>query len=106
MLKKILIENLQAALCPAVCKEMFYADFTAHLLHDKKDPAVYLYSLRELLEKADPTLSAAAKEVLLGRQFLTWLRAAMRLKLLEHIQFIFILTYFYTYYPSAKLKKM
>ena len=89
MLKKIrminhLIENLQAALCPAVCKEMFYADFTARLLHDKEDPAVYLHSLRGLLDKADPTLSAAAKEALLSRQFLTGLPAAMRLKLLEH----------------------
>ena len=63
---------------------MFYADFTARLLHDKEDPAVCLHSLRELLEKADPTLSAAAKEALLGRQFLTGLPAAMRLKLLEH----------------------
>ena len=79
-----LIDNLKAALCPAVCKEMFYADFTACLLHDKEDPAVYLHSLRELLEKADPTLSAAAKEALLGRQFLTGLPVAMRLKLLEH----------------------
>jgi len=34
------VENLKAALCPAVCKEMFYADFTARLLHDKEDPAV------------------------------------------------------------------
>ena len=49
-----------------------------------KDPAVYLHSLRERLEKADPTLSAAAKEALLGLQFLTGLPAAMRLKLLEH----------------------
>ena len=79
-----LIENLKAALCPAVCKEMFYANFTARLLHDKEDPAVYLHSLRELLDKADPTLSAAAKEALLGRQFLTGLPTAMRLKLLEH----------------------
>ena len=79
-----LIENLKAALCPAVCKEMFYADFTARLLHDKEDPAVYLHSLRELLDKADPTLSAAAKEALLGRQFLTGLPATMKLKLLEH----------------------
>ena len=79
-----LSKNLQAALCPAVCKEMFYADFTARLLHDKEDPAVYLHSIRELLGKADPTLSAAAKEALLGRQFLTRLPAAMRLKLLEH----------------------
>ena len=79
-----LIENLKAALCPAVCKEVFYADFTARLLHDKEDPAVYLHSLRELLEKADPTLSATAKEALLGRQFLTGLPAAMWLKLLEH----------------------
>jgi len=54
-----LIENLKAALCPAVWKKMFYTEFTARLLHDKEDPAVYLHSLRELLEKADPTLTAA-----------------------------------------------
>ena len=63
---------------------MFHANFTACLLHDKEDPAVYLHSLRELLDKADPTLSAAAKEALLGRHFLTGLPMAMRLKLLEH----------------------
>ena len=79
-----LIENLKAALCPAVCKEMLNADFTARLLHDKEDPAVYLHSLRELLDKADPTLRSAAKEALLGRQFFTGLPATMKLKLLEH----------------------
>ena len=62
---------------------MFYADFTAHLLNAKEDLAVYLHSLRELLDKAGPTLSAAAKEALLGRQFLTGLPAAMQLELLE-----------------------
>ena len=79
-----LIENLQAALCSAVCKEMFCADFIARLLHGKEDPAVYLHSLRGLLDKTYPTLSAAAKDALLSRQFLTGLPAAMRLKLLEH----------------------
>ena len=78
------IENLKATLFPAVCKEMFYADVTARLLHEKVDPALYLDSLRELLEKADPILSAAAKEALRGRQFLTGLPEAMRFKLLEH----------------------
>ena len=78
-----LIENLKAALCLAVCK-MVCANFTAHLLHDKENPAVYLYFLRGLLDKANPTLSAAVKESLLGHQFLTGLPAAMRLKLLEH----------------------
>ena len=56
-----LFENLKDALCPAVCK-MFYVDFTTCLLHDKEDPAVYSHSLRELLDKAAPTLSAAAKK--------------------------------------------
>ena len=79
-----LIENLKAALCSAVCKEIFYAEFTARLLHDKEEPAVYLHSLMELLEKVDPTWSAAAKEAFLGRQFLTGLPAVMQLKLLEH----------------------
>ena len=78
-----LIENLKAAICPAVYK-MLYADFTARLLHNKEDTVVYLHSIRELLDKADPTFSAAAKEALLGRQFLTGLPVAVRLKLLEH----------------------
>ena len=78
-----LIENLKAAICPAVCK-MLYADFTARLLYNKEDTVVYLHSIRELLDKANPTLSAAAKEALLGRQFLTGLPVAVRLKLLEH----------------------
>ena len=74
-----LVENLRAVLCTAVCKEMFYTEFTACLLHDKEDPAVKLHSLVELVEKADPTLSATAKEALLGRHCLTGLPAAMRL---------------------------
>ena len=45
---------------------------------------VYLHSLRELFEKANPTLSAAAREAIRGRQFLPGFPAAMRLKLLEH----------------------
>ena len=79
-----LIENLKAFLCPAVCKETLYADFTARLLHDKEDPAIYLHSLRDLFDKADPKLSAAAKEALLGHQLLAGLPVAMRLELLEH----------------------
>ena len=76
-----LIENLKAALCPAVCKEMFYAEFTARLLHNKEDPAVKLHSLGEFVEKANPTLSATAKEARLGRHFLTGLPVAMWLSL-------------------------
>ena len=49
-----LIRNLKDALCPAVCRELFYADFSNRLLHDKEDTTVFLHSLRELLEKADP----------------------------------------------------
>ena len=46
-----LIKNFKAALRPSVCKEKFYADFTARLLHDEVDLVVYLHSLRKLLEK-------------------------------------------------------
>ena len=79
-----LVRNLKAALCPTVCWEMFYADLSDRLLHDKEDPTVFLHSLRELLEKADPNMSIDANEALLARQFLKGPPVAMRLKLLEH----------------------
>ena len=44
----------------------------------------YLHSLRELLNKADPTLSSSVNEAFPGHQFLTGLPAVMLLKLLEH----------------------
>ena len=79
-----LVRNLKAGLCPAVCREMFYADFSDRFLHDKEDPTVFLQSLRELLEKVYPNLSIDAKEALLARQFLKGLPLSMRLKFLEH----------------------
>ena len=44
----------------------------------------FLYSLQELLKKADSTLSDTATEALLSRQFMKGLPDTMRFKLLEH----------------------
>ena len=75
------VRNLKAAFCPAVCREIFYANFSDRR---KRTTLFFLHSLREILEKADPNLSIDAKEAILARQFLTGLPLAMWLKLLEH----------------------
>ena len=67
-----------------LCVLLFAVDFSDCLLHDKEDPTVFLDSLRELLEKADPNLSIDTKEAILARKFLKGFPVVMRLKLLEH----------------------
>ena len=49
-----------------------------------EDPAVFIFELRQLLLKADPTLSPDGKEALLSRQFMRGLLPRIRLKLLEN----------------------
>ena len=49
-----------------------------------EDPVVFIIELRQLLLKADPTLSPDGKEALLSRQFMRGLPPRIRLKLLEN----------------------
>ena len=78
-----LIINLKAALCPQVNREVFYREFEDRLLRHKEDPAIYLWSLQEILRKADPDLDAEAFDALLSRQFMRGIPEQMKFKLLE-----------------------
>ena len=79
-----LVANLQSALCPDVAREIYFREFEGRVLRDHEDPSLFLYSLQELLKKADSTLSDTATEALLSRQFMKGLADTMRFKLLEH----------------------
>ena len=79
-----LVLHLREVLCPLVDREHHYADFESRQLRPSEDPSLFLWSLQDLLSKADPTLSQDAKTALLGRQFIRGLPADLRLRLLEH----------------------
>ena len=78
-----LIMNLKAALCPHINREVFYREFEDRLLRHNEDPAIYLWSLQEILRKADPNLDAEAFDALLSRQFMRGIPEQMKFKLLE-----------------------
>ena len=78
-----LIINLKAALCPQINREVFYREFEDRLLRHNEDPAIYLWSLQEILRKADPDLDAEAFDALLSRQFMRGIPERMKFKLLE-----------------------
>ena len=78
-----LIINLKAALCPQINREIFYREFEDRLLRHAEDPAIYLWSLQEILRKADPDLDVEAFDVLLSRQFMRGIPEHMKFKLLE-----------------------
>ena len=76
-------KNLTSALCPPVDREKHYADFDNRFLRPNEDPSTYLWELKELLTKADDSLSADARDALLCRQVMKGLPEQLRLKLLE-----------------------
>eukprot|EP00112_Aurelia_sp_Birch-Aquarium-sp1_P012166 Seg2556.4 transcript_id=Seg2556.4/GoldUCD/mRNA.D3Y31 product="hypothetical protein" protein_id=Seg2556.4/GoldUCD/D3Y31 len=78
-----LIINLKAALCPQINREGFYREFEDRLLRHNEDPAIYLWSLQEILRKAAPDLDAEAFDALLSRQFMRGIPEQMKFKLLE-----------------------
>ena len=78
-----LIMNLKAALCQQVNRDFFYREFEDRLLRHNEDPAIYLWSLQEILRKADPDLDAEAFDALLSRQFMRRIPERMKFKLLE-----------------------
>ena len=79
-----LVDNLESALCPDVAREIYFWEFDGRVLSDDEDPLLFLYSLQELLKKADSTLSDTASDALLSHQFIKGLPDTMRFKLLEH----------------------
>ena len=79
-----LVKFLRDRLCPVVDRERFYAEFESRHLRPNEDPSLFLWALEDILAKADPDLSDAAKQALLGRQFLRGLPDDIKLRLLEH----------------------
>ena len=75
-----LTTNLQVALWPDVCQEMFYREFEDRILRHNEDPAISLWALKELLRKADPKLDKAATEALLSHQFMKGIPSTIRLE--------------------------
>ena len=78
-----LTKSLTEVLCPAVDREKFFSDFEQRLLRPNEDPSLFLWELKTILAKADPTLTDAARSALLSRQFMKGLPPSLRLKLLE-----------------------
>ena len=76
-------ESLQACFCPIVDRERNFSEFESRRLKPGEDPTIFLWNLKELLSKADPSLQENAREALLSRQFMRGLPEGMRLKLLE-----------------------
>ena len=79
-----LVKFLPDRLRPVVDRERFYAEFESRHLRPNKDLLLFLWALEDILAKADPDLSDAAKQALLGRQFLRGLPNDIKLRLLEH----------------------
>ena len=79
-----LTKHLREALCPAVDRERYFADFEQRVLRPQEDPSLFLWELKDILSKANPDLQAEAREALLSRQFMRGLPSLIRLKLLEN----------------------
>ena len=79
-----LVKNLKAVLCPAVDREKFFSDFEQRKLRPNEDPSLFLWTLTDILSKADPDLNDEARTALLSRQFMKGLPSHLRLKLLEN----------------------
>ena len=78
-----LAKNLTQVLCPAVDREKFFSDFEERILRPNEDPSLFLWELKNILTKVDPTLEESARTALLSRQFMKGLPNSLRLKLLE-----------------------
>eukprot|EP00794_Sanderia_malayensis_P004981 gene4981-biopygen4043 len=79
-----LTTHLRDALCPAVDREKYFAEFERRFLRPHEDPSLFLWELQELLTKVDPEMANEAREALVGRQFMKGLPSDIRLRLLEH----------------------
>ena len=81
--KKDSYEKLTKSLAEVLCRKKFFSDFEKRLLRPNEDLALFLWELKTILAKADPTLTDASSSALLSRQFTKGLPPSLHLKLLE-----------------------
>ena len=66
-----------------VAREQHYYEFEQRALRPNEDPFLFLWGLRQLLDRADPDLTEDGKTALLSRQFMNGLPSTLCLPLLE-----------------------
>ena len=85
--KKDTYEHLTSAVrkcfCPKVAREQHYREFEQRALRPKGDPSLFLWDLRQLLDRANPDLTEDTKTALLSRQFMKGLPSTLHLRLSE-----------------------
>jgi len=76
-------DHLLQSFSLAAEREQYYFQFDEQTLRPGEDPTLFLWRLKELLERAEPDLSDTAKDALLRCQFIKGLPQNIRLRLLE-----------------------
>ena len=87
MLRRILIHIFLRSFAIVYVQSLIanvFMQFESCHLHAIEDPSLFLWALEDILSKADPDLRDAAKQALLGIQFLRSLPNKIKLRLLEH----------------------
>ena len=79
-----LISSLRRVLIPDVYREYYYNQFYSRIYCPNEDPRLYVMELKNILRKADSDLDATAQDALVLRQFLTCLKADLKLTLFQH----------------------
>ena len=79
-----LISSLRRVLIPNVYSEYYYNQFYSRIYCPDEDPRLYVMELKNLLRKADSDLDTTAQDALVLRQFLTCLKADLKLTLLQN----------------------
>ena len=79
-----LISSLLRVLIPDVYREYHYNQFYSRIYCPNEDPRLYVMELKNILRKADSELDATAQDALVLRQFLTCLKADLKLTLFQH----------------------
>jgi len=64
-----LISALHKCSCPKVAREQHYHELEQCVLRPNEEPSLFLWDLRQLLDRGDPDLTEDAKTALLSRQF-------------------------------------
>ena len=68
---------------PSADREHYYRQFEEQTLRPGKDPALFMWRLKDMLHRAELDLSDIAADALFRRQFLKGLPQSVRLRLLE-----------------------
>ena len=79
-----LISSLRRVLIPNVYSEYYYNQFYSRIYCPDEDPRLYVMELKNILRKADSELDTTAQDALVLRQFLTCLKADLKLTLLQN----------------------